>query len=319
MRLYNVAYCENFACNIVSLRVLNKQGYAWDNEVSQPGQNFLRRRDGSIVCKVLRLHEQFVIEDIPYDVSRQSFTRRDRFNTWTTRRPNPTEHLVNQSKNARIKGPTTVECDHCAVSKAFRSIRRERREFDEGPGLRLAIDFHDMNPDNQGFKSVMLVTDRWFGYIWDFYFTGDRDSQAIITALTQLFGILKRQHNIEPRVIESDREIYEVKPAVKTWIESQHIKIEPSAARTQEQNGAAERSGGVIKNKTRAMSDSSRLPEWLWVEIYKAGVYLYNRTPIYTHNWRTPYDRFHTYLAMRDGIVTQDKKTEPRPSQSLRM
>src|ERR1700742_3258608 len=135
MRLYNVAYCENFACNIVSLRVLNKQGYAWDNEVSQPGQNFLRRRDGSIVCKVLRLHEQFVIEDIPYDVSRQSFfTRRNRFNTWTTRRPNPTdgmkwhlrlghpgpkalEHLVNHSKNARIKGPTTVECDHCAVSK----------------------------------------------------------------------------------------------------------------------------------------------------------------------------------------------------------
>jgi hypothetical protein len=38
---------------------------------------------------------------------------------------------------------------------------------------------------------VMLVTDRWSGYMWDFYFTGDRDSQAIITALTQPSALAK--------------------------------------------------------------------------------------------------------------------------------
>ena len=50
-----------------------------------------------------------------------------------------------------------------------------------------------------------------------------------------------------------------------------------------------------------------RLLEELWPEITKAVVYLYNRCPKYTYNWKTPYDQFYTYFAYRDGIVVEDR------------
>jgi hypothetical protein len=50
-----------------------------------------------------------------------------------------------------------------------RQIRREPRKPLEGPCKRLAIDFHDFEKEVEGYSSSMLVTDRWSGYIWDFY------------------------------------------------------------------------------------------------------------------------------------------------------
>ncbi len=88
------------------------------------------------------------------------------------------------------------------------------------------------------------------------------------------------------------------------------MKLEPSAPYTQAQNGGAERSGGVIKDKARSMRTGAKLPSFLWVEIFRTAVYLYNRTPKYIFNWKTPYERFYTYLAYRDGIVVKDRKPQ---------
>ena len=52
------------------------------------------------------------------------------------------------------------------------------------------------------------------------------------------------------------------------------------------------------------------MPAALWPEINRAAVYLQNRTPSYTYNWKTPYERFHTYLAYRDGVVVGHKKPQ---------
>lgn len=60
------------------------------------------------------------------------------------------------------------------------------------------------------------------------------------------------------------------------------------------------------------MRAGANLPAELWPEIAKAAVYLYNRTPKYGYNWKTPYDRFHTYIAHKDGTVVDDRK----PSQT---
>jgi len=86
--------------------------------------------------------------------------------------------------------------------------------------------------------------------------------------------------------------------------------VEPLAPNTPAQNGGAERSGGVIAEKIRVMRAGAKLPAVLWPEISKAVVYLYNRIPRYGYNWRTSYDRFHTYLAYRDGIVVETRKPD---------
>jgi hypothetical protein len=91
-----------------------------------------------------------------------------------------------------------VQCDACGQSKIKRQIRRTPKDLREGPGYRLAIDFHDFNPGKGGFNSLMLVTDRWSGYCWDYYLS-NREADTIITALKRLFGLLLRQFNIKPR------------------------------------------------------------------------------------------------------------------------
>jgi hypothetical protein len=73
-------------------------------------------------------------------------------------------------------------------------------------------------------------------------------------------------------------------------------------------NGAAERSGGVIKDKGRSMAASRRISHDLWSEINRTAVYLYNRTPRYKSNWKTPYEVFHTYLVLQNSKVFEDMK-----------
>jgi len=42
----------------------------------------------------------------------------------------------------------------------------------------------------------------------------------------------------------------------------------------------------------------------------RAAVYLNNRTPRYTYNWKSPYEMFHTRLAFREGVVIRNRKPE---------
>ena len=86
---------------------------------------------------------------------------------------------------------------------------------------------------------------------------------------------------------------------LKTLQETKGIRFEPSASYTQAQNGGAESSGGVVKEKARAMRSFAKLPHDLWHEIVKSAVYLLNRTPKYNLQWKTPLDRFHTALKLK--------------------
>ena len=126
----------------------------------------------------------------------------------------------------------------------------------------LAIDFHDFKKDDEGYSSSMLVTDHWSGYIWDFYLK-DHIGPSVITALKVLFGILERQYEIKPKVIECDNEIITLKPAVKKYLNSLFLKLEPSPSYTQDLNEGTEYSGGVVKNKMKSMRMSSKLPNVL--------------------------------------------------------
>ena len=70
------------------------------------------------------------------------------------------------------------------------------------------------------------------------------------------------------------------------------MKFEPSAPDTQAQNGGAERSGDMVKAKTRTMRAGANLPEELWPHIVGAAVYLHNRTPRRGNEWRSLIEEF---------------------------
>ena len=321
IRLFEVAYCEGFACNLVSLRILHRRGYWWDNK---PPNNSLRDRDDAVICELVEKHGQFVIEDIPREVSRASFyLRRHRFNSWTERPtatadartwhlrtghpgPQALTHLVGHSEGVKIKGIPTVECDSCGCAKIKRQIYRKAREPPFKAGVRLAVDFHDYERSSLDKTSCMLVTDRYSGYIWDFYLS-NRHALTVLSALEWLLKILDRQFQIKPEAIESDGELQKSK-RIEDFIKGLGIRLDPSASNTQEQNGGAERSGGVIKEKSRAMRIGAKLPEFIWPEITRTAVYLYNRTPKYSFGWKSPYELFYSFLAQRDGLPSSDRK-----------
>ena len=87
MRLRDVAFCKNFAANLVSLRQLHKLGYWWDN---RPGFNHIRKanQNYTTVATLTELHGQNVLEHIPNDLTKAAFfNRRNYFNSWTERKP----------------------------------------------------------------------------------------------------------------------------------------------------------------------------------------------------------------------------------------
>ncbi|KAI1671854.1 hypothetical protein L13192_02716 [Pyrenophora tritici-repentis] len=318
LHLSNVAWCPDFLCSLVSFRLLRRQGIWWDNRGDPTS---LRRWDGSTIATLSEHYGQWVIE--PPTTSTSAFhVRMNRAKRspqkatailWHKRlgHPGPSaiEHLVQQSEGVRIKGITTVECDACGRSKSKRQIRRTPRLNDEGPGERVAIDFHEYEDGSfTKEKSQMLITCRRSRYTWDFYFKDNRPARSIIRLLGLFVQFMKKQFNITVKVIETDNEIVTVKQEVEKWCTSLSIKLEPSAPDTQAQNGGAERSGGVIKEKARAIRLDANLPWELWPETTRAAVYLYNRTPNYPNNWKTPYEIFYTHAAAMNGIVTGPRK-----------
>lgn len=324
LTLTGVAYCPTFACNIISLKGLNRRGIWWDNR-----RNSLQRNDGSTLCFLSIHYDQFVVEHLPEQVPAAAMAARKRkINSWTSRAdssadamtwhlrlghpgPRVLEHLVNHSLGARIKGITTVQCDGCGQGKAKRQISRATRTTEMEPGDRLALDFHEFSPPNKGLRYLLLITDRASGMCWDYYLAR-REARQVLAALKHLFQLLETQFNIKPKIVECDNEFANATILVD-FCNLKGTKIEPSAPDTPAQNGGGERAGGVIKEKARAMRIGANLPEELWNETTKAAVYLYNRSPKYILDWKSPYERFHEGLAGKDN----DSPTRiQRPNQS---
>ncbi|KAJ3551762.1 hypothetical protein NPX13_g11286 [Xylaria arbuscula] len=305
MRLPDVAYCEDFSTNIVSLKRLQQSSYWWD---IKPTPSVLqRRRDDRIACQVQEQFDQFILEYLPLSLTKQAFySRREQFSTYTERKPSRTDilkwhlrlghagpdslrHLMQESLGAKIKKDSEAEiamtdCDACAQAKLRRQVRRTKQIRPSKPRIRIAIDFHDFEKTTQT-ESVIAAIERLIKHLWNRY-------QVKVKVIKYDNEILKHEDSLE---------------ALRDTFPDYEITFKPSAANTQGQNGAAERSGGVIKDKARAMRLSSNLPKSLWPEIMKAAIYLYNRSPKHIYNWKTPYERFHTYFMLRDGLIGDRK------------
>ncbi|KAL5371266.1 hypothetical protein DPSP01_014784 [Paraphaeosphaeria sporulosa] len=318
--LHDVAICPDLLCNLVSFRLLRQRGIWWDTQVDP---TTLRGPDDAIIGNLTEIHGQWVLE---YESLSHASHHARKITSRTKRAPQKAsamlwhkrlghpgpaaiEHLVQQAEGVRVKGITTVECDSCGRAKSKRQIRRAPRINTEGPRERLSIDFHTYETQSvTKEKSQMLITDKFSGLQWDFYFTDNRTAKSIIRILSTFLLFLKNHYNITVKTIEADNEIATVKPEVERWLATQGIIIEPSAPDTQAQNGGAERSGGVNKEKSRAMRLDANLSWELWPEVTRAAVYLYNRTPNYANNWKTPYEIFFTRVAFSNGIVTSLRK-----------
>jgi hypothetical protein len=213
--------------------------------------------------------------------------------------PSALKHLINAFKGMKIKGLTIVQYEACALAKIRKQIRRAPRKSDESSREHIAVNFHDYAPGINEYIFQVILINRAIGYVWDYYFV-TRKFADLIKMFDAFFNIMEMHNFIKVKTVECDNKI-EKHSQIAEFLASKSIRIEPSAPNTQGQNGGAERSGGVLKDKERAMRVKARLPYALWPEIGKTAVYLYNRTPNYGDSdirWESLYTRFRRAVSL---------------------
>ena len=103
------------------------------------------------------------------------------------------EYLVNDFKNVwiqrREKDSITVNCDNYAAEKISWRIHHKLWFNEEDSEECLAIDFHDFKQDFRDWTSLIIITDCWSDFIWDFYLSS-YTSEIIIKLLTFFFDFL---------------------------------------------------------------------------------------------------------------------------------
>jgi hypothetical protein len=144
--------------------------------------------------------------------------------------------------------------------------------------------------------------------VWDYYFV-IRKSANLIKIFDAFLNMMEVHNSIKVKTIKYNNEI-EKHSQIAEFLASKSIRIKPSAPNTQGQNGGAKRSGGVLKDKKRAMRVEARLPHALWPKIGKTAVYLYNRTPNYGDSdtrWKSSYTRFRRIVSLARGMPNTKK------------
>jgi hypothetical protein len=111
---------------------------------------------------------------------------------------------------------------------------------------------------------------------------------------------MSQKYNLSVQKIRADNELRRKRTI--SWLRSQGISFEPSAPNTQAQNGLAECSEGAIMEKARAMRNAANFPHDLWNEIVNSAIYLRDRTPHASLAWKSPYEKFYTYISELAGL-----------------
>jgi transposase InsO family protein len=316
-RLHGVAHCKEFATNLVSLQKLEDRGCWWNHKTG-----YIHDINNKAIASTERMHGQYVIEYRPTNLSHTAFIASHRYRRakhsrrptvgdatlWHLRLghpgPEPLANLLKSTRNMSISGPKTHQCKSCAVGTLK---RQESRRIPESQPSRpfevISIDFHDFGESslNDSIR-YLLITDWYSGRIYG-YHMAQKTQEAIATAIKDFWRFVFNQYGVGIKKIRSDNEL--LSGEVTLFASQVGMLLEPSAANTQQQNGAAERSGGVIAYKATSMRIGANLPEHLWTQIVEAAIYLHARLPRATAHWQSPYEMIETYFRNRHGTISE--------------
>ena len=104
--------------------------------------------------------------------------------------------------------------------------------------------------------------------------------QSTLLAVIKFFvNMAERTYASRIATFRTDQE-HGIGNDIESWIQEIGIVFEYSARDTPEQNGSAERSGGVLEMKAHCIQIAANIPEELWPECVLAATYLLNCTPM---------------------------------------
>lgn len=300
IELKDVRYSPNFHANLVSHSKIEENGFWWD-----PSRHaIVHRASNKPVAKVeshqgLYTLEYQAVTDTAFatkqsakpPISTASAERWHRrlghaYSEKIELLPQMVDGVKIDRESNNHSHDSPERCMVCQLASARRQISRRPQGTTYGRFGRIHFDLVQIDTAYNG--------DRWLSH---FYIDGIRLHAAYThekkngcqQAITLFCAHARTQWSLPIRAFRYDNE-RSAGRTVEQFLAEQGFVIEHSVVGTPEQNGFAERSGGVIVTIARALLQDSGLPKNLWPEAIKAAVWIVNRSPTKLNgNWIVPY------------------------------
>lgn len=301
--LRDVMYIPDFHTNVVSHKKLKAHGYTWN------GATQAVSKDGKPVFYTFEKDDQYVIE---YNEPRPTaaFTanvRQADAMKWHLRLGHANAEVVKRVLTqlyGKVVKDLSFNCEACAQCKATRQIsRKSSNRMASRPLWRIHIDLFSLEESITGETVALVIRDEYSGMIW-VRALPDRHQETVLKALTDFARLAERQWNLTIVVVRRDNDPA-LKSQYKAWVAAEGIRDEPSPIYTKEPNGAAERSGGVIKTQSGTMQEAAKLPGFLWPYTWGAACYIHNKSPREANRWKSPIEVFNNWLREHDRDIAE--------------
>ena len=200
------------------------------------------------------------------------------------------EKLPLSAKGVQFSRTNMSHCETCSLAKAHQIVSHHPADRATEPLVYVHLDLIQVTPAYNNHCWVLHFLDDFSRM--NFVYTLATKSE-LTNAVKQFMAYVKRQYNVQVRRMHCNGERSLGNNFVQ-WVADEGIDFQTSAPYTPTQNGAAERSGGVIMVKAHAIRIKAKLPEDLWPEMVRTAGYLANRSPSKSLNWMTPYEKLHS-------------------------
>ena len=191
------------------------------------------------------------------------------------------------------------KCENCCLSNSAKRLYRHAVIRSDVPFFRVSWDivYHKDSLHLHFFDQCSRM--HFLYTLWS------RDGSVLVDAFRRFWNYAKNRWGFEIKILHGDGERTAVDGDLfDEFIAEKGIQVETSPPHTHDQNGDAERSGGVITARARNMAISSNLPESLANEIAAAACYLLNRSLTKALKWLTPIGFLKQYIG----------ESQPHPS-----
>jgi GAG-pre-integrase domain len=132
-----------------------------------------------------------------------------------------------------LRGPSITECKACSLAKIKQQIlRRPPERTLTAPCQEISIDWTDLEGAYDGFVRVMFITDRYSGMVFPYFMSTHGQENENLRIIKDFVNWMEKKFGLKIEIIKSDNELGRKKTL--RWLETKHIKFEPSAFNTQE-------------------------------------------------------------------------------------
>jgi hypothetical protein len=314
VRLMNVRYSPGFQTNLMSLAMIQENGFDWNIQL---GAIVRSEKLSKPVAKVTKMERLYVVEYNPPPASfAVKHSEKPLISSATAERwhrrlghmyHQRIERLADMVDGIRIIGDSAdnekdnpERCQVCQLTNARRQISRRPQGLTFGKYGRIHWDLIKYPVGYNG--------DKW---VTHFYIEGVRlhiaytheKKSGCQEAVENFCAFAKTQWNMPIQASRYDNE-RSAGRKVTDLLVSMGFIIEHSVVGTPEMNSFAERSGGVIITTARALLLDAGLPKTLWPEAVKAAIWIINRSPtkLPDGRWIVPYAE-----AMENGKIPKQR------------